>query len=339
VAVAEGLDTRLDRLEGEELQHARRFSGSLHYLAASEDGRVIAGVRSGPGVPWDVWAGPVDGELRRVSDLNPDLRGVAWGTQERLMWSARDGLELDGLLVLPAGKTRADGPFPLVTLVHGGPYWRVADDLQLSWATPAEWLALDGYASFLPNPRGGLGHGPEFAAAVRGAVGIDDWTDILAGLDQLVDEGVADPARLAIGGWSQGGYMSAWAVTQTDRFKAAVMGAGVSDWGMMVAESDLPAFEAALGGSTGWEGPGPHPHDAVSPISFAARARTPVLILHGENDERVPVGQARFFARALRAAGTPFELVVYPREPHGIGERNHLLDLLGRWRTWLVRWV
>ncbi len=166
-----------------------------------------------------------------------------------------------------------------------------------------------------------------------------DWADILAGLDRLVEEGVADPDRLAIGGWSQGGFMSAWAVTQTDRFKAAVMGAGVSDWGMMVAESDLPTFEASLGGSTGWEGPGPHPHDALSPVSFAARARTPVLILHGSEDERVPVSQGRFFARALRAAGTTVELVVYPREPHRIGERNHLLDLLRRWREWLARWV
>jgi dipeptidyl aminopeptidase/acylaminoacyl peptidase len=107
----------------------------------------------------------------------------------------------------------------------------------------------------------------------------------------------------------------------------------------MVAESDIPTFEGVLGGSTGWEGPGPHRHDELSPISYAHRVRTPVLILHGENDERVPVSQARFFARALRAHGVPFELVVYPREGHGIRERNHLLDVVRRWRDWLERWV
>jgi dipeptidyl aminopeptidase/acylaminoacyl peptidase len=147
---------------------------------------------------------------------------------------------------------------------------------------------------------------------------------------------VADPERLALGGWSQGGYMTAWGVTQTARFRAAVVGAGPIDWGMMVAESDLPTFEASLGGSAGWEGPGPHRHDELSPISYAHRVTTPTLILHGEEDERVPVSQARFFARALRAHDVEFELVSYPREPHAIGERNHLLDLLRRWRKWLA---
>jgi dipeptidyl aminopeptidase/acylaminoacyl peptidase len=222
-----------------------------------------------------------------------------------------------------------------VLMLHGGPYWRFGDDLQLGWGLPGQWLAAAGYAVFCPNPRGGLGHGAEFARSVRGAVGIADWPDVEAGLDRLVDEGVADPERLALGGWSQGGYMTAWGVTQTARFRAGVMGAGVSDWGMMVAESDVPTFEASLGGSAGWEGPGPHRHDELSPISYAHRVTTPTLILHGEEDERVPVGQARFFARALRAHGVEFELVSYPREPHAIGERNHLLDLLRRWREWL----
>lgn len=339
VSVAQGLDSWLARIDADELVRIGEVRGSLDWLAASADGRVVAGVRGGPGEPPDVWAAPVGNEFRRVSDLNPDLRQIRWGTRERLTWRSQDGLELDGLLILPAGKSRADGPFPLVTLVHGGPYGRFADDLQLSWAAPAEWLAHHGYASFLPNPRGGLGHGSEFASVVRGAVGLGDWSDVLAGLDALVEARVADPGRLAIGGWSQGGFMSAWAVTRTDRFQAAVVGAGVSDWGMMVAESDLPTAEASIGGGAGWEGPGPHRHDELSPVSFAGRVRTPTLILHGENDERVPASQGRYFGRALRAHGAPFELVTYPREPHVLEERSHLLDLLRRWGEWLDRWV
>jgi dipeptidyl aminopeptidase/acylaminoacyl peptidase len=333
VAVARGLDSYLARLEGDELVPLGRHAGSVYQLGASTDGRVVACVLQ-HGVA-DVWAGPPDGELVRVSDLAPELAEVEWGRQERLAWRGPDGLELDGLLILPPGRTRADGPFPLVLMLHGGPYWRFGDDLQLGWGLPGQWLATAGYAVFCPNPRGGLGHGAEFARSVRGAVGIADWPDVEAGLDRLVDEGVADPERLALGGWSQGGYMTAWGVTQTARFRAGVMGAGVSDWGMMVAESDVPTFEASLGGSAGWEGPGPHRHDELSPISYAHRVTTPTLILHGEEDERVPVGQARFFARALRAHGVEFELVSYPREPHAIGERNHLLDLLRRWREWL----
>jgi dipeptidyl aminopeptidase/acylaminoacyl peptidase len=333
-AVAHGLDSYLAQLEGDELVPLGRHAGTIYQLAASPDGGVVA-CRLDHGLP-NVWAGPPDGELVRVSDLAPELAGVEWGPQERLAWRAPDGLELDGLLILPPGRTRADGPFPLVVILHGGPYGRSGDDLQLSWAFPGQWLATAGYAVFCPNPRGGFGHGAEFARAVRGAVGAADWPDVESGLDRLVDEGVADPHRLALGGWSQGGYMTAWGVTQTARFRAGVMGAGVSDWGMMVAESDVPTLEAALGGSTGWEGPGPHRHDELSPISYAHRVTTPVLILHGEEDERVPVSQGRFFARALREHGVEFELVTYPREPHGIGERNHLLDLLRRWREWLA---
>ena len=335
VAVARGLDTELARLgENEGLVPLSRHPGTLIALAASSGGDVVAGA-AWHRVP-DVWAGPPDGELVRVSNLAPELAGVEWARRERLTWGASDGLELDGLLLLPRGKTRADGPFPLVMVLHGGPYWRFADDLQVSWAYPGEWLAAEGYAVFCPNPRGGLGHGAGFARAVRAGVGIADWPDVESGLDHLVQEGVADPERLALGGWSQGGYMTAWGITRTSRFRAAVMGAGVSDWGMMVAESDSPTVEASLGGSTGWEGPGPHRHDELSPISFAHRVTTPTLILHGEEDQRVPVGQARFFARALRAHEVEFELVTYPREPHTIGERNHLLDLLRRWRDWLA---
>ena len=172
---------------------------------------------------------------------------------------------------------------------------------------------------------------------------MEDWGDILAGIAHLIAERVADADRLGIGGWSQGGFMTAWAVGQDApdrvRFRAGVMGAGVSDWGMMVAESDIPTSEAGLGGSTGWEGPGPHQHDAISPISFAHRVKTPILLLHGEQDARVPISQARFFAQALRHHRVPNELVVYPREPHGLQERNHQIDALRRTRAWFDRWL
>ncbi|MFG1709652.1 alpha/beta hydrolase family protein [Nonomuraea sp. M3C6] len=131
----------------------------------------------------------------------------------------------------------------------------------------------------------------------------------------------------------------AWAVGQTGRFKAALMGAGISDWGMLVATGEGGTLEAGLGGSCGWEGPGPHRHDRVSPIAFASKVRTPVLILHGEDDTNVPVGQATFFHRALRWFGIEHEFVVYPREGHSIQERNHQLDLLRRTRAWFERWL
>ena len=347
VTVADGLDTTVQRLDVESgaLTELGRFSGELAAPTVSADGATIAAVRSAPNDPPNLWAGPPAGPLRRLTDLRPELAGLAWGPQERLAWTAADGLALDGLLILPPGKGRADGPFPLIVLVHGGPYARFADDCQLASGRPSgQWLAQGGYAVFLPNARGGMGHGADFAYSVAGRVGLEDWEDILAGLDRLISDGVADPARLGIGGWSQGGFMTAWAVGQDaegapPRFRCGVMGAGVSDWGMMVAESDMMTFEAGLGGSTGWEGIGPHPHDRVSPISFVHRVRTPVLLLHGERDERVPVSQAQFFARGLRRYGVPNELVIYPREPHGLRERAHQIDATRRLRAWFDRWI
>ncbi|MDP9370199.1 MAG: S9 family peptidase [Chloroflexota bacterium] len=341
VLVAEGLDTWTGQLEpsGGGIRRLAHLPGEAWNLSASADGRTVALIRSTSEDPANVWAGSPAGKLVRLTDLRRELRQVAWGRQERLAWTAPDGRGIDGLLLLPPEATRADGPFPLVTLVHGGPYGRFADGFQLDWSPSGQWLATAGYAVLLPNPRGGLGHGHAFADQVAGTVGEGDWGDIQAGIDVLIEDGVADPDRLGIGGWSQGGFMTAWAVGQTDRFKVAVMGAGVSDWGMMVAESDLPHFEAMLGGSTGWEGPGPHRHGGLSPISFVGRVRTPVLVLHGAADERVPVSQGRFFARGLREHGVPHELVVYPREPHEIHERNHQLDLLRRTRAWITRWL
>ena len=338
---ADGLDTAVYRLD----PAARRFHresarpGHIDMLTASDSGTMIAVRASTAYQPKDVHAGPPGGRLVRLSDTRPEARQIRWGTQERLSYQACDGLELDGLLVLPPGRGRAGGPFPLVTWVHGGPYGRWADQFHDSWRAPGQWLAAAGYAVFLPNPRGGQGHGHERAAMVAGAVGTDEWTDILSGIDLLVKEGVADPGRLGIGGWSHGGFMAAWAVGQTDRFQAALMGAGISDWGMQVGVGELGTQEAGLGGSSGWEGPGPHRHDQLSPVSYASKVRTPVLIVHGQDDTNVPVGQAIYFHRALSAFGVENELVIYPREGHGTTERQHQIDLLRRIRTWFTRWL
>ena len=337
---ADGLDTALYRLDpvGPSFRRVTGWDGRAAALSASDDATAVAVLASTAYAPRDVSAGPPDG-LIRISDTRPELRSIAWGTQERLSWRASDGLELDGMLILPPGLGRADSPFPLVMMIHGGPYARWADELMLSWVSWGQWLAAAGFAVFCPNPRGGQGHGHAFAATVNHAVGQDEWTDILAGIDVLVADGVADPARLGIAGWSHGGFMAAWAVTQTGRFRAAVMGAGIADWAMQVGAGELGRVEADLGGSFGWEGPGPHLHDQLSPISYAAKVTTPVLILHGENDTNIPVGQAMYFHRALTQFGIEHELVTYPRENHSFTERAHQTDVLERTRAWFTRWL
>ena len=315
---AEGLDTTIRRLDpaGGTFTELRRATGSLQDLSAS--GGRIAVVGSTATEPDAVHCGPPDGPLSRLGE--PQLRGIPWGTQERLSYRAEDGLELDGLLVLPPGRTRADGPFPLVTLVHGGPYDRWADRLQFGWFRNGQWLAAAGFAVFLPNPRGGLGHGHAFAASVAGDVGGAEFTDILTGIDLLVKEGVADEDRLGIGGGSHGGFMAAWAVTQTDRFKAAVVNAGVIDWPLLAATGECGRYDLALGSREN------------SPITHADRIATPVLVVHGEDDPNVPLSQAELLHHAL--GDRPHEFVVYPREGHSLRERGHQLDFLHRIRDW-----
>jgi dipeptidyl aminopeptidase/acylaminoacyl peptidase len=317
---AEGLDTTIRQFDPgtETFVRVAEARGALTGLTVSETG-AVAVVASTGGEPDEVHAGPPE-RLRRLSETGPE--GIRWGTQHRLHHRAPDGLDLDGLLVLPPGKTRADGPFPLVTLVHGGPYDRYADRLNLGWYPSGQWLAAAGFAVFLPNARGGLGHGHAFAESVAGDVGGADFTDVLSGIDLLVEDGVADPDRLGIGGWSQGGFMAAWAVTQTDRFAAALVGAGVTDWPLMAVTGEHSRFEAALGGAEN------------SPITHAAKIRTPVLILHGEKDPNVPLSQAELLHQAL--AGKEHEYVVYPREHHSIRERDHQLDVLHRTREWFL---
>jgi dipeptidyl aminopeptidase/acylaminoacyl peptidase len=338
---AEGLDTAIYRLDPGRLRFLALSarSGMIGSLTASHSGAVTAALASTAYEPADVHGGPPDGPLIRLSDTRPELRSISWGRQVRSSYLASDGLSLDGLLILPPGRDRADGPFPLITWVHGGPAARYSDQLLLSPSSPAQWLAAAGYAVFLPNPRGGVGHGRDFAAAVLHSVGGSEWSDITNGIDLLITEGVADPERLGIAGVSHGGFMAAWAIGQTDRFKAAMMTAGISDWGMLAATGEYGTLDAALGGSCGWEGTGPHPHDQVSPVSFASKVRTPVLIVHGENDTNVPVSQAICFHRALSWFGAEHELVIYPREGHGFAERNHQLDLLRRTRAWFDRWL
>lgn len=335
--VADGLDSAIHRLDPatRRLVEVLPLRGLAWWLTASADGATVAVARSEAHEARSVFAGPVQGPLVRRSDTAPELRDIEWGAQERLSYRAKDGLDLDGLLVLPPGKSREDGPFSLVTIVHGGPYARWADQLLLHHSAPAQWLAAEGHAVFLPNPRGGQGHGHAFAT--NGTLGREEWHDLLTGIDLLIEQGVADPDRLGIGGYSHGGYLAAWAVGQTDRFKAALVGAGISDWGMLAATGELGAFEAAHGGSTGWEGVGPHPHDERSPISYATKIRTPVLIVHGAQDTNVPLSQAEFLHRALRSFDVEHEFVVYPREGHNIVERNHRIDLLRRTRTWFSR--
>jgi dipeptidyl aminopeptidase/acylaminoacyl peptidase len=170
-----------------------------------------------------------------------------------------------------------------------------------------------------------------------GDVGGKDLQDILSGIEYVIAQGWVDGNRLAIGGWSNGGFLSAWAVTQTTRFKAALMGAGISDWLNMHAQTNIPDADVLQLVVNPLDQP--DVYSQHSPITFASRVQTPTLILHGENDPVVPVAQAYTFYRALRERDVPVETVIYPREGHGLSEWEHSIDAEHRLLRWLQRYV
>ena len=218
--------------------------------------------------------------------------------------------------------------------MHGGPSWAWLDDIGSTWT---QTLASAGYAVLRANIRGSWGRGVAFADAAMYDMGGKDLQDLLDGVDYLVKRGLVDGNRVAIGGGSYGGFMSAWAITQTTCFKAAIMSAGVSDFHSFHAQSRISDWDMRfLGGN-----PLEHPelYRERSAITYAARVQTPTLILHGEEDHDVPINQSHAFYRALRERNVPVEFVIYPREGHGLVEREHRKDCEERILYWLERYL
>ncbi|MDH4606824.1 S9 family peptidase [Pseudomonas syringae pv. papulans] len=281
--------------------------------------------------PAEIWTLRA-GKSAQRSDSNPQVASWAHGQVRELAWnSSRDGLPITGLLVSPPG-WKAGTPLPTLVQIHGGPAAAWTSGWLGSWHDWAQLLSTHGYAVLLPNPRGSEGQGTAFAEMARHDWGSADFQDVLDGVDMLEREGVIDPTRVAIGGWSYGGYLSAWAVTQSARFKTAIVGAGVIDIGAMALTTDIPDY---LPGYFGDPVSNRAEYDAHSPIRYIDNVHVPVLILHGQADRRVPTSQGDMLYRGLKMHGTRVEQVTYPRGPHWFFETEHGADVQGRVLGWL----
>ncbi len=266
-----------------------------------------------------------------ITQLNAAWQAFTLGRIERFRYRSFDGLDIEAALLTPPdydGKAR----LPLVALIHGGPTgsWRDAVE---PWG---QLLAAHGYAVFYPNVRGSTGYGQQFIEMNRADWGGGDFKDVMAGVDALIARGVADPDRLGIGGWSYGGYMAEWAITQTTRFKAAVSGAGMAN---LISEFGTETSSSYDEWFYGLPYERPEGFLKNSPFMYLKNARTPTLILQGEADRTDPLGQSQELYRGLKRYGVPAELVVYPREPHGLREEKHLLDRLNRIVAWYERYL
>lgn len=273
-----------------------------------------------------------DGEIVPIaafSNAGTDRSVELCGNTKAYTWTAPDGLEIEGLLTLPAG----EGPFPLLVYVHGGPVWAYRDAFNLTYQFLPPLVAR-GYAILRPNPRGSGGRGQDFARMVFGEMGGDDTQDFISGVEALIADGIADRSRIAVSGGSYGGYMSSWLITQTDLFAASIPVAEVSNWYSQHLTSNIPFFDTIFLGSEITD-PAGH-HYTRSPVYLANKVTTPSLHITGALDRCTPAGQAIEFHNALKEAGKHSELVIYPEEGHGVRKFPAVYDFTTRMLDFLA---
>jgi dipeptidyl aminopeptidase/acylaminoacyl peptidase len=271
--------------------------------------------------------------MKQVTHLNDAIK-PAWGKAESIEYS-NEGLHVQGWLLYPAGWAPADAAngtkYPLVVSVHGGPGAAVTPRWPGAAYGPVPFSAL-GYFVFMPNPRGSFGQGEGFTQANVKDFGYGDLRDILAGVDAIEKRFPIDSDREGITGWSYGGYMTMFAVTQTARFKAAVAGAGLSNWQSYYGENSIDQWMMPFFGATVYDDPGVYAKS--SPINFVKNVNTPTLMVVGDRDGECPAPQSFEFWHALKAEGVKTQLVVYPNEGHHFVDPEHQRDVLKRALDW-----
>jgi dipeptidyl aminopeptidase/acylaminoacyl peptidase len=274
---------------------------------------------------------------QRVSNANLELPKLPIGETKRIAWKAADGLDIEGLLTYPVSYQPARH-YPLVLVIHGGPTGVFQDSFLARYGLyPYAAFAARGYAVLRANPRGSGDYGRTFRFANMNDWGGKDYQDLMAGVDRVIAMGVADPDHMAVMGWSYGGFMTSWVVTHTHLFKAASVGAGVTNLWSFAGTSDIPGFLPDYFSGDPWNSfDGYFNH---SPMAFVKGVNTPTLVLHGEADVRVPTSQGYELYSALKRQGVSTKMVVYPRTPHGPREPKFLLDIMQRNVAWVDEYV
>jgi dipeptidyl aminopeptidase/acylaminoacyl peptidase len=323
-------------VQGEEIRHVSSGAGVMGGVSVTPDGGLMAFTWQTPDEPWDVYVSPTDSYApTRITDAHADVPRPEMGRTALVAWTSPDGTPVEGLLTYPVGY-ESGRRYPLILNVHGGPAGVYSQGFTGSPGIyMLQYFAQEGFAILRPNPRGSTGYGKEFRYANFRDWGYGDLSDLLAGVDHVVEMGVAHPDSLLLMGWSYGGYMTSFAVTQTDRFKAASMGAGLPNLVSMTTTTDIQDYLVGHMGAEFWEDY--EEYEKHSAIYQIANVRTPTQVIHGQNDLRVPFTQGQEFYRALQRRGVPTEFVVYPRTPHGPREPKFVMDVSERILTWFKK--
>ena len=302
------------------------------YISFASDGKTTAVIRESYSKPPEVWAGAI-GDWKQITHRNAALK-PEWGEAKSLHWTMDIG-SVQGWLIYPLNFDPAK-KYPLVVLVHGGPAWAS----QPMWPTRLNYsfaLPSQGYFLLLPNMRGSYGQGEKFTRANVKDMGYGDFRDIMAGVDEAIKQAPVDPNRLGITGWSYGGYMAMWAVTQTNRFRAAVAGAGLANYQSYYGENKIDEWMIPYFGSTVYDDP--LVYAKSSPITYIKSVKTPTLVVVGDRDGECPSPQSYEFWHALKTLGVPTQFVIYENEGHEFANPAHSRDVIDRTIFWFNHYL
>jgi len=273
----------------------------------------------------------------KITSVNRDFPALAMGRTEVIKWKSKDGKEIEGLVTYPVNYV-STRKYPLVLNIHGGPAGVFTENYTGAASIyPLQAFAAANYVILRPNPRGSSGYGVEFRRANINDWGFGDYDDDISGVDLLIEKGVAHPDSLGVLGWSYGGFMTSFIITRTKRFKAASVGAGVTNLMSFTGTADIPGFLPDYFLGQPWDNLAAYQkHSAMFNVKGVS---TPTLILHGEKDLRVPLSQGQEFYNALKQQGCPVQMVVYPRTPHGPQEPKFILDIGNRLLDWFDLYI
>ncbi|MEO5581411.1 MAG: S9 family peptidase [Saprospiraceae bacterium] len=274
----------------------------------------------------------------KVSKINADWSTTPLPKTEIIKWKSKDGKDIEGLLTFPLNYI-AGQKVPFLLNVHGGPagVFQQTCVAANSGTYPIAALTEQGYAILRPNPRGSSGYGAAFRMANRLDWGGLDFEDLMSGVDEVIKIGVADEAKMGVMGWSYGGFMSSWIVSHTDRFKVASIGAPVVDLAHQNLTDDIEGFLPSYFKTDPWNNWAVY--DAHSPLRFVQNVKTPVLLQHGEADQRVPFSNSVMFYNALRRRDIPVRLLALPRQPHGPQEPRMVLKAMQTNVEWMNQYL
>jgi len=273
----------------------------------------------------------------KITNVNRDFPALAMGRTEVIKWKSKDGKEIEGLVTYPVNYVTTR-KYPLVLNIHGGPAGVFTENYTgASSIYPLQAFAAANYVVLRPNPRGSSGYGVEFRRANINDWGFGDYDDDIGGVDLLIEKGIVHPDSLGVLGWSYGGFMTSFIITRTKRFKAASVGAGVTNLMSFTGTADIPGFLPDYFLGQPWDNLAAYQkHSAMFNVKGVS---TPTLILHGEKDLRVPLSQGQEFYNALKQQGCPVQMVVYPRTPHGPQEPKFILDIGNRLLDWFDLYI